>query len=244
MNLKFGKYEIPSYITKSIFLTVFILTIYFVRNYITDSRDLQKGFMMNLMAGFVPLAVAFILFYLFKFKVKMPKLIFWFLCFVWFLFYPNSPYMVSDLIHNAADAGTNKRWLIIDTMVFYLLSLLCMYYGFLSIKIMKYVFTNKFNSKVANFIIVFTIIMSMMGFYIGREVQKPGQPNPDVRLSSQDFITHPIQTAEAIYNSLFPISEHIVAYQMMFLIGAIQLVLLIMMSVFKDVETELIKTTV
>ena len=156
----------------------------------------------------------------------MPVL-FWLASFVWVLFYPNSPYMISDLIHNNNDNRPTSNLVIFETLIIFSIAGLSIFYGVLSLKIMYRVFKERYSPKVAYIAIALTLLASCPGFYIGRIV--PAQIHTG-NLYSWDLFLHPIKTINLIQNSLWPVSTHQDAYWMMALFGVIQCMLLVMMQ--------------
>lgn len=227
-----------------IVLTVVNLLIITVRNYIEDDKALNF-LLFNLFSGFVPLLIAYLLL---LFNQKISLIIFWLATLLWVLFYPNSPYMISDLIHESIDDPNRKGLYIYDTLIIFSIAMLSVFYGFMSIKIMYSLVEFRYNARLANVFITITILLSSVGFYLGRVV-KGFVWNSDTSLVSHDASTdtsgtvknlytsdlflHPIETFQKIWDSLFPISTHTDAYYMMALITIIQFSLLTMM---RDVE--------
>ena len=225
-------------------LTVVNLLILSIRNYVVDDKALNF-LLMNLFSGFVPLIIAYLLL---LFNQKTPPIVFWLATLSWVLFYPNSPYMISDLIHeNIDDPGAEGTLFIFNTLIIFSIAMLSVFYGFMSIKIMYSLFQYKYNARTANIFIIITLLLSSLGFYLGRIV-KGFVWNSDTSIISHttmdkggtlknlytsDLFLHPIETFQKIWDSLFPISTHIEAYYMMALITVIQFSLLAMM---RDVE--------
>lgn len=241
---------------KSIFLsslgavrTVAILTginllIITIRNYVEGDQALNF-LLYNLFSGFVPLLIAYALL---LFNKRIPLVIFWLATVLWLLFYPNSPYMISDLIHESIDDPKQKGLYIYNTLIIFSIAMLSVFYGFMSLKIMYSLFEYRFNAKLANAFIIITLLLSSIGFYLGRVVKgfvwnsdnslvdhntSTDKSGTVKNLYTSDLFLHPIETFQKIWDSLFPINTHIDAYYMMALMVVIQFSLLTMM---RDVE--------
>ena len=92
------KIKIPPYLRVAIILTLVNLAILVIRNLYVGERffDFLQS---NLFIGSFPtIIIAWLIDMYYK---KMGRLLFWFAVALWVLFYPNAPYMISDLIHNS-----------------------------------------------------------------------------------------------------------------------------------------------
>jgi uncharacterized membrane protein len=227
---------IDKYLKPLIFLTIANLAILGIRNYLIG--DTVFNFLKsNLLSGIIPFILAYLLS---KFYTKLNTFFFWIVVLVWVLFYPNSPYMISDLIHDGADTPKVENQIVYDTLIIFSIAMLSVFYGFLSIKIMYNIFRIKYSVKVARIVIFLTVLLSCLGFYMGREL-KSGIPFGNGYLYSSEIFTHPIQVLTIVFDSIFPISDHLPAYAMMALFGFVQYFLIIMFKDVNDLEaTEII----
>jgi uncharacterized membrane protein len=224
--------NINSYLKVVILLTAANLLILSIRNLIVG--DSVFNFLKsNLFSGVVPFILAYLLD---RFYQRVNTFIFWAITLVWVLFYPNSPYMISDLIHNSADKATVENLVVYDTLIIFSIAMLSIFYGFISIKIMFNLFRRKYNAKVAHLVIFCTIALSCVGFYMGREI-KSGIKVGNGYLYSSEIFTHPILVIKAVWAQLFPIADHIPAYLMMILFGVVQYLLIIMFKDINDIES-------
>src|SRR4051795_4599828 len=90
------KYKLPTnYLFALVAFTVAILIIFFVRNMIEGNKA-YNFLLWNLFLAFLPLLFAWVIHF---FAGKLNKVIIIIATFFWLLFYPNAPYMISDLIH-------------------------------------------------------------------------------------------------------------------------------------------------
>ncbi len=219
------------YLKIVLILTAANLLILSIRNLIVG--DSVFNFLKsNLFSGIIPFILAFLLD---RFYDKVNTFIFWAVILVWVLFYPNSPYMISDLIHNDADTQALKNLIVYDTLIIFSIAMLSVFYGFISIKIMFNLLRKKYNVSIANFVIFITILLSCVGFYMGREI-KSGIKVGNGYLYSSEIFTHPILVLKAVWQQLFPITDHIPAYIMMALFGIIQYLLIVMFKDINDIE--------
>lgn len=221
--------RIPKYIRVTLLLTLANLALLAVRNIMVGCSvfDFLKS---NLFIGSLPVLVIAV--FLKEYRGNIRPLFFWLITLLWVLFYPNAPYMISDLIHvNADDHDAAYAELVVfDTLIIFSIAMLSVYYGFLSLKIMFNIFEARYSTRFAHIAIAVTLVLSCLGFYMGREmlsVMKLGNGY----LYSWEIFLEPRQIITAVWDLLFPIGEHKEAYLMMMLFGIVQYLLLI---IFKD----------
>ena len=108
---------------------------------------------------------------------------------LWLLFFPNSPYIITDLVHLQSLSG-NTYWhyqIMIFTYAF--VSLAC---GLLSLYWIQKVWTKVFSLNWSNFFTFGSIMLSGYGIFLGR-VQ---------RWNSWDFFVHPFSLLKHIIHSI------------------------------------------
>lgn len=122
------------------------------------------------------------------------KFTFWLLSGLWLLFFPNAPYILTDLFH------LKLR----DFPFWYDLVLLLIFawngtlIGFLSLLMIQEVFTIKYG-KLAGWIITFSaIFLGSFGIYLGRYL----------RWNSWDMVTNPLSLVEDIWVRIFNPFQH------------------------------------
>ncbi len=229
--------NIPKYLQILLALTILNLLVLMIRNLWVGNAvfDFLKS---NLFSGILPLVIAVIL------KEIFPKINnTWFILgsLVWLLFYPNSPYMISDLIHNSSDPFRNihEEIIVHDTLIIFSIAILSAFYGFVSLKIMFNLFRERWGSKFAHSAIFFSLALSCLGFFMGRTLRAG---NHQGNLYSWDFLLHPGKVIREVWEALFPIGDHLPNYAMMILFGIVQYTLLIMMKDIQDIEAAQIIT--
>lgn len=225
--------SVPKYIKILVVFTFLNLLILSIRNHLVG--DTFFNFLKsNLFSGVMPFLIAIILHY---FNHKFNTFFFLALSFVWLIFYPNAPYMISDLIHPHQETldGVYPNLIIYDTFIVFSIAMLSVFYGFVSLKLMYALFHKRFGHKKAKFFIIFSLLLSCLGFYIGREL-KSGTAFGNGYFYSWQLFTEPLKLLKVIWASLFPIKEHASAYYMMLLFGFAQYQLLVMMKDVSDIE--------
>jgi len=219
------KIVVPNYLIVVFWMTVVNLLVLFIRNLIIKT-PIHDTLLLNLFHGFLPLAFAFLLNHYYE---KISGFFFWFITFIWILYYPNSPYMISGLKHISADPANIQNY---DTLIVFSLAMLSLFYGFLSLKIMYNLFKRRRGLAFANIMITVTLLLSCLGFYMGRVLF----------LFSFDFFKHPFKVIDMVWQHLVPISNNLTTYALMFLFGAVQFMLIIMFKDVNDIETRLVIT--
>ncbi len=224
-------FKINGYLKVVLIVTIVNLALLTIRNIIVGD-SIFNFLKSNLLSGIIPFVIAYLLD---MFHTKLSNWIFWLITLVWVLFYPNSPYMISDLIHDDSDPQKITNLIVYDTLIIFSIAMLSVFYGFLSVKIMFNIFRDKYSVRFAHIAIFITLALSCIGFYMGREL-KSGIPVGNGYLYSSEIFTHPFKVIKIVLKSILPIGEHMPAYAMMALFGVVQYLLLIMFKDINDVE--------
>lgn len=215
-----NKLSIPYYVKVVFWMSLSVLVVFFIRNKVI-ATPIHDTLLLNLFHGFLPLVFAFVLSHFYD---KIPNFIFWLVSLVWVLYYPNSPYMISDFKHLAQDPAAYQNY---DTLIIFAFAMLSLFYGLLSLKIMYALFTKKRNKRFANIAIISTLLLSCLGYYMGRVLF----------LFSADFFKNPLKVLKEVWEHLWPISQNLSTYSLMLLFGGVQLMLIIMMKDVNDIES-------
>lgn len=237
MNLT--NFMTPKYIKVLLGFTAANLVILaFRNNHVGDSMfDFLKS---NLWSGMIPFIIA-VGMQIFYHRLNN----FFFICagLLWLLFYPNAPYMISDLIHPHEEVmdATNHQLIVFDTLIVFSIAMLSVFYGFVSLKIIFNLVRTRFGERIAHIAIIFSILLSCLGFYMGRELVSQIKIGNGF-LYSSEFFLEPVFIIKTVWNSLFPISERLPVYYMMALFGFVQYQLLVMMKDVSDIEEARIVT--
>ncbi len=202
---------VPPYVKPVLVLTIVNVSIFIIRNLVvgTPIHDIVA---INLFHGFVPLLLAYLinLFY-----DKLNGIWFWIVSMVWVLFYPNSPYMISTLKHIGQSAENIQNY---DDLIMFTLAMLSFYYGYLSLQIMYDLYAKRIAKKYVNWVMVFVLLLSSLGYYMGRVLF----------LYSENFFTEPVKVIKLVLSHLFPIGQSLSAYALIFLFAIVQFLLIYM----------------
>ncbi len=161
-----------------LFLT--IITILLVVYEIVSYRDWQTSFLiLNLFLAWIPFLLSLLIFFLYNSRIKpIIKHFFMILCgVVWFLFYPNIPYLLTDMIHIQTNDYMVLRnhvfvynfdflpWF--ELAQFILTVFIGIIIGFLSLYMIHRIFADR--SRIASWIfVIFISITCGFGVYVGR----------------------------------------------------------------------------
>ncbi len=217
-------------------LTLINLFILVLRNIIVGNV-FYEFLTSNLFIGSMPVIV--IAYVLFRFNSKMHPVLFWVGTCLWVVFYPNAPYMISDLIHDSQDPAIKLDPDLIkyDTLIIFSLAMLSVFYGFLSLKLMFNTFKSRYGKNFAHIAIQVTIILSCLGFYMGRELLSAIKLGNGYLYSWEIFL-EPVQIIKITWNALWPVQDHLPAYALMALFGIVQYLLFVMFYYVNNIEAE------
>lgn len=167
-----------------------VLTIIFSLLIFSQSGQNSHQFLTwNLTLAWLPLIFAFL-----SWEMQKSKFVCLFLLF-WLAFFPNAPYLITDLIHYQAWNVAVSPWL--DAVALLTAAITGMFLGLLSLYIVHLLLRQKIGGLNANIIIFIIIVISSLGVYIGRIL----------RLNSWDIINFPQITRSLMPRLLNPIGH-------------------------------------
>ena len=125
------------------------------------------------------------------------------LCFLWLIFYPNAPYMITDLIHIAkytfyGDIVDGKRVFLADFAMWFDLLLICSFIliglvlSYVSLSIFHQLIKEKYNRILGWIFVLGIALCSGFAMYLGRFI----------RLNSWEIITNPFSLLQTVFRSL------------------------------------------
>jgi uncharacterized membrane protein len=127
-----------------------------------------------------------------------------FIAFLWLIFYPNAPYMLTDLQDLARDPGGAPLWY--DVIIIVWSSWTGMLLGIISLYLMQDLVVRLFG-RISGWIFVFLISgLSSFGIYIGRFV----------RLNSWDILQNPTDAAMEILGVVIDPSMRLAAFTLLY----------------------------
>ncbi|MBA3647029.1 MAG: DUF1361 domain-containing protein [Chitinophagales bacterium] len=135
-------------------------------------------FIWNLFLAWVPYLISMYL-PITYYKLKI-KIIAYFLLVIWFLFWPNSPYIITDLLHLNAKQNI-PLWFDLCLILSFAWTGLML--GFTSLIEIQNLIRKRFNRVIAWTFSIVTILTGSLGIYIGRYV----------RLNTWDVVANPMR---------------------------------------------------
>lgn len=161
------------------------------------------GLIWNLFLAWIPFMLAY-----FAHAVSWRKaslyLIIPFLAFLWLIFFPNAPYMLTDLQDLTRKANDAPLWY--DVIIVVWTSWTGTLLGVISLYLMQDIIIRRFG-RTTGWIFVFVIsLLSSFGIYIGRFV----------RLNSWDILQDPAETAQEILGIIVDPSMRLAAFTLLY----------------------------
>ncbi|SMO94951.1 Uncharacterized membrane protein [Chryseobacterium rhizoplanae] len=199
-----------------ILMTVFCFSLSAFRYYISDT----KVFLFlnwNLFLAWIPLLLSS---FIFAFNIKS-KISLIFIIIVWILFFPNSPYILTDLFHLRARNSVPIWYDLIVILSYAWTGLIC---GFISLNDIEKSLSEYGKRNGINAVIIFFLFMSSFGVYLGRFL----------RWNSWDVLNNPFGLfSDIVVRFIYPL-EYTKTWGVTVLMG---IMLNFMYFTFKWVET-------
>ena len=114
----------------------------------------------NLFLAAIPLGLSLCLRRINSLTLALPLLA------VWLLFFPNAPYVLTDLLHLNEHNGNVPKWL--DLLMLLSFALVALWFGFQSLHIVQHWFARKFSHATAWCVTLGSLGLSGFGVYLGR----------------------------------------------------------------------------
>jgi len=161
------------------------------------------GLIWNLFLAWIPFMLAYLA-HMVSWRRATLYLIIPFIAFLWLIFYPNAPYMLTDLQDLARKANDAPLWY--DVIIIVWSSWTGMLLGVISLYLMQDIIIRSFG-RAAGWVFVFLIaVLSSFGIYIGRFV----------RLNSWDVLQNPAETAQEIFGIIVDPSMRLAAFTLLY----------------------------
>ena len=165
----------------------------------------HTGLIWNLFLAWIPFMLAYFA-HAASWRRATLYLIIPVIAFLWLIFFPNAPYMLTDLQDLSRRAAGAPLWY--DVIIVVWASWTGMLLGVISLYLMQDIIIRTF-SRTAGWIFVFVIsALSSFGIYIGRFV----------RLNSWDILQNPGETAQEIVGVVIDPSMRLAAFTILYTI--------------------------
>ncbi len=142
---------------------------------------------------------------------------------LWLFFYPNAPYIITDLLHLKAKAPL-PLWY--DVALLSSFAWNGLFLGLLSLYYMEKSVLFYFNKTIANLTIVISIILSGYGIYIGRFM----------RWNSWDMLNNPVKLWDDVSEPLFNPHENLKVYAFTIIFAALTALIFYLLKAFVKAE--------
>ena len=163
----------------------------------------HTGLIWNLFLAWIPFMLAYFA-HLVSWRRATLYLIIPLIAFLWLIFYPNAPYMLTDLQDLSRRASDAPLWY--DVIIVVWCSWTGMLLGVISLYLMQDIISRRFG-RTTGWVFVFAIsALSSFGIYIGRFV----------RLNSWDILQDPAETAQEILGIVIDPSMRLAAFTLLY----------------------------
>lgn len=136
----------------------------------------------------------------------------------WLMFFPNAPYMVTDLIHLSVDYGSNVTWH--DTIMLYYYAQVSLINGLISLYWVHHAWQAVFGKRVGHLLLLLSLPLAGFGIFLGR-IQ---------RWNSWDVLQNPLGLVEAAVKGLNDRTALLLTFEFALLIGMLYLVLWVLLK--------------
>lgn len=191
-------------------LSILALTFHLIRIQFSEAVDFSMDW--NLFLSWIPLLIAFVAQTLAKRFGKLPVLM-GFLSFIWILFFPNAPYMITDLVHLTVDYKRNLTWH--DVIMLFYYAQISLFNGLVSLYWFHQSWLRTYSTWLAKLFLFLSFPLGGFGVYLGRIR----------RLNSWDILHKPQDLLTNIVESAFTRTSLLLSVEFALLLGTLYLVL-------------------
>jgi uncharacterized membrane protein len=165
----------------------------------------HMGLIWNLFLAWIPFMLAYFA-HAVSWRRASLYLIIPFIALLWLIFFPNAPYMLTDLQDLARRATGAPLWY--DVIIVVWCSWTGMLLGVISLYLMQDIIVRSFGRRAGWFFVFAISALSSFGIYIGRFV----------RLNSWDILQNPAETAQEILGIVIDPSRRLAAFTLLYTI--------------------------
>jgi uncharacterized membrane protein len=191
-------------------LSLVALFFHLIRIYFNSPVDFSMDW--NLFLSWIPLLIAFFANNLTKRYGNIPFILIA-LSLVWLAFFPNAPYMITDLAHLTVDYTKDVTWH--DTIMLFFYAEVSLFNGLVSLYWIHQAWRHVFSKKVSTFLFLSSLPLAGFGVYLGRVR----------RMNSWDVVHDPMIVVDQIIESLLDRTALIFSFEIGILLGILYLVL-------------------
>ncbi|WP_229254756.1 DUF1361 domain-containing protein [Dyadobacter linearis] len=166
----------------------------------------------NLFLSWIPLIVAFFADSITKRFPDMPVSLL-LISIMWLAFFPNAPYMITDLAHLSVDYQRDLTWH--DTIMLFFYAEVSLFNGLVSLYWIHRAWRRVFYRRTANIMLVISLPLAGFGVYLGRVR----------RMNSWDIIHEPGLILTNLFDSIMDRTALVFSLEIGLLLGILYLVL-------------------
>ncbi|SDQ29876.1 Uncharacterized membrane protein [Chryseobacterium soldanellicola] len=205
-----------------ILMTLFCFALSIFRYYISDTK-VFFFLNWNLFLAWIPLIISsFLLIFNIKSKISIV-----FAVIIWILFFPNSPYILTDLFHLKARSSVPIWYDLVVILSFAWAGLMC---GFVSLLDIEKLLSNYFKRITINMITIFFLFLSGFGVYLGRFL----------RWNSWDVLNNPFGLFNDIVDRFINPLEHTKTWGVTILMGILLNFMYFMIKMIRKENNQMI----
>jgi uncharacterized membrane protein len=191
-------------------LSLVAVLFHLVRIYFDTPVDFSMDW--NLFLSWIPLLVSFLANGLTKKYGKIPVAVL-VLTLIWVVFFPNAPYMITDLAHLTVDYDRDLTWH--DAIMFFIYAEVSLFNGLVSLYWIHQSWRSVFEPMVSNTLLFLSFPLAGFGVYLGRIR----------RLNSWDIIHDPLGTLNELFESLIDRTALVLSLEIGVLLAVLYFVL-------------------
>lgn len=196
-------------------LSLTALTFHMIRIQFSEAVDFSLDW--NLLLSWIPLLLAFTASLLGKRFGKLPILT-GILSFLWLLFFPNAPYMITDLIHlSTDDYARDLTWH--DMIMLFYYAQVSLINGLVSLYWIHRSWQKNYSQTIGNILMLVSLPLAGFGVYLGR-VQ---------RWNSWDLLHNIENLITSMFESLTDRTALLLSFEIALLIGMLYLMLWVLL---------------
>ncbi|MPR32066.1 DUF1361 domain-containing protein [Cytophagaceae bacterium SJW1-29] len=159
-------------------LSLLAFAFHFIRIQFSEAVDFSLDW--NLLLSWIPLLIAFLARYLSKNMGPLPWVI-GMLSVVWLAFFPNAPYMITDLVHLSVNYESDRTWH--DAIMLFYYAQISLINGLVSLYWFHGAWNRTYSKRVGTILLFLSFPLGGLGVYLGRILRinswdlfhKPGQ---------------------------------------------------------------------
>lgn len=216
-NYKFSVSDPPIITMEGLFSLLLLLVLslvavffHLIRIYFNSPVDFSMDW--NLFLSWIPLIVAFLAD---NFTKRFGKIPVWLiiLSLVWLAFFPNAPYMITDLAHLTVDYQRDLTWH--DTIMLFFYAEVSLFNGLVSLYWIHRSWRRVFSRGVSTVFLLMSLPLAGFGVYLGRVR----------RMNSWDILHDPMAILKNLFESAMDRTALVFSMEIGMLLGILYLVL-------------------